>query len=145
MLVRSDRTYHFDADPDTFWAAIGETGNYRAWWPWLRIFDAPDFEVGSRWTCVVQPPVPYRVRFAIDLDRIEPARLVTAAVSGDICGTACLRITPEGPGCAVHLLSELTPDNRLLRAAALLARPIVRFGHDWVLDTGASQFGASAL
>lgn len=137
--------YHFDADPDTLWTAIRQTGSYMAWWPWLRIFDAPSFEVGSRWTCVVQPPVPYRVRFAIDLARIEPARLVTVAVSGDISGSADMRIEAEGAGCSVHLVSELAPDNRLLRTAAFVARPIVRFGHDWVLDTGASQFAASAL
>jgi uncharacterized protein YndB with AHSA1/START domain len=145
MLVRSDRTYRFDADPEKFWAAIGNTGSYQAWWPWLRLFDAPDFEVGSRWTCAVQPPVPYRVRFTIDFNQVEPPRLVTVAVGGDVCGTAELEVTPEGTGSAVHLVSELIPDNRVLRAAAFLAKPIVRFGHDWVLDTGASQFAASAL
>jgi hypothetical protein len=56
-----------------------------------------------------------------------------------------MTIAPIGEGCTVHLVSELVPDNRLLRAAALVARPIVRFGHDWILDTGASQFAASAL
>ena len=145
VLVRSDRTYRFDAGPEKFWATIGDLGSYTSWWPWLRIFDAKDFEVGSRWTCAVQPPVPYRVRFTIDLIQIEVPRLVTVAVSGDVIGSASLEVVPDGSGSAVRLVSELTPDNRVLRAASVVARPIVRFGHDWVLDTGASQFAARAL
>jgi uncharacterized protein YndB with AHSA1/START domain len=145
VLVRSDRVYQFDAGPEAFWAAITKTGSYRAWWPWLRMFDAQDFEVGSRWTCAVQPPVPYRVRFTIDFTRIERPSLVTVAVGGDIHGTASLDITPDGTGSTVRLVSELIPDNRALRAAAFVARPVVRFGHDWVLDTGARQFAAFAF
>lgn len=145
MLVRSDRTYRFDASPDQFWAAVEDVGSYRRWWPWLRTFDGLAFAPGSRWTCAVQPPVPYRIRFTVDLDTVEPFRMVTVKVSGDILGTASLHVAADGAGSVVRLVSELMPNNRILRAAALVARPIVRFGHDWVLDTGASQFAASAL
>jgi hypothetical protein len=37
-------------------------------------------------------------------------------------------------------VSHLEPGNSLLRAVARLAAPVVRYGHDWVLDTGARQF-----
>jgi hypothetical protein len=37
-VLRSDRTYRFDAWPHSVWAAIGDTGSYQQWWPWLRSF-----------------------------------------------------------------------------------------------------------
>ena len=33
----------------------------------------------------------------------------------------------------------------MLRTFAAVARPVVRFGHDWVLDTGVQQFRSRAL
>ena len=45
-------------------------------------------------------------------------------------------------GCDVRLVSSLAPRNRVLKAVAKVARPMVRYGHDWVLNTGARQFAS---
>jgi hypothetical protein len=37
----------------------------------------------------------------------------------------------------------LGPDNQTLRTLSVAARPLVRFGHNWVLDTAAEQFRRS--
>ena len=47
-------------------------------------------------------------------------------------------------GCEIRLRSELGPDSRVLRVVAATARPLVNFGHNWVLDTGAQQFAEHA-
>ena len=59
----------------------------------------------------------------------------------NIKGTA--RLTIEGHGersSRVRLVSSLVPVNPLLRSAAVLARPAIGWGHDWVLDHGLTQF-----
>lgn len=145
MDVRSDRRYRFDASPDELWAALTNVGDYRQWWPWLRRFDGDAFATGERWTCVVQPPLPYSLRFALSLDEVVEGERVDATVTGDIVGTAHLELTPDGTGSELALASQLAPANSMLRAIAVVARPVVRFGHDWVLDTGLRQFRASAL
>ena len=71
--------------------------------------------------------------------------LVTATVSGDITGTARLDFEDHGAGCSIRLTSKLAPGSRTFGVVATLARPLVRRGHDWVLDTGAAQFAAHAL
>lgn len=123
-----------------------DVGAYRSWWPWLAGLEADAFTPGATWHCCVQPPLPYRVRFRLTLDVVEPAELVAATVEGDIVGTArlVLRGTPGG-GTEIRLVSALAPSNPLLRRIARLAGPIARFGHDWVLDTGAAQFRRKAL
>lgn len=140
MRITSDRRYHFAMAPDELWAAISSVEDYRRWWPWLRRLDAEALVVGDRWSATVQPPLPYSLQFAIDLVEVVPPSLVAATVSGDVVGTARLEVEPDGQGCRARLVSALSPGNRYLQAVAVMARPLVRYGHDWVLDTGARQF-----
>lgn len=146
MEVRSDRRYRFDVDAPTLWAALVDVDAYRRWWPWLARFDADRFEPGATWTCVVQPPLPYSLRFVIRLDDVDPCASASATVSGDIEGSARLTLeTLDVDRTEVRLESALAPANPLLRSVARVAGPVVRFGHDWVLDTGAAQFRRRGL
>ncbi|MDQ6698277.1 MAG: hypothetical protein M3Z46_12555 [Actinomycetota bacterium] len=142
MLIHSDRRWSFPAPADAVWDQMNAVDRYRSWWPWLRTFDADALDTAHTWTCAVQPPLPYSLRFAVRLDEVVPGSLVTATIAGDIEGEARLELFPADTGCAVHLVSSLAPGNRLLRAIAAVARPMVRYGHDWVLDTGARQFAS---
>ena len=145
MEVRSERRFEFDAVPTALWAALGSVDDYPRWWPWLRRFEAAALAPGEEWRCTVKPPLPYVVRFAIRFDEVEVERRIDATVEGDIEGPAQLLIEPSAGGSAVTLTSSLRPTNTVLKAAALLGRPLVRYGHDWVLDIGAGQFASRAL
>ncbi|HWE56730.1 MAG TPA: hypothetical protein VG435_14550 [Acidimicrobiales bacterium] len=145
MRIGSDRRYDFDVSPDVFWAAAARTDMYQQWWPWLRRFDAGSLAEGEVWTCCVRPPLPYAVSFTVELHEVCQAVRVQARVTGDIQGHARLDIDPVTSGCRVRLRSHLAPSSRRLRTASLLARPVVGFGHNWVLDTGARQFRHQAF
>jgi hypothetical protein len=146
--VVSDRRYHLAATPPNVWAALARTDQYRAWWPWLRALDARGLERGDEWQCTVRPPLPYVVRFSLLLREVEPLDHVTAQLTGDIRGTARIDLRPTGPAGAsteLRLRAALEPARPLLGVLGRLAAPVARFGHDWVLDTGARQFAATAL
>jgi len=143
--VRSERRFEFDAAPPALWTALSSVGDYPRWWPWLRSFDARALAQGEEWRCTVKPPLPYVVRFTIRFDEVEVERRIDATVRGDIEGPAQLLIEPSGAGSAVTLTSSLRPTNSVLKAAAIVGRPLVRYGHDWVLDIGAGQFASRAL
>ena len=145
MELVSDRCYRFAIDPDGLWSALDSTGDYQRWWPWLRAFDADGLVTDGLWRCAVRPPLPYTLRFTIHLVEVDPPRRITARLSGDIAGVAQIEIAPSADGCAVRLTSTLAPSSRAFAVVATVARPIVRRGHDWVLDTGAAQFAARAL
>lgn len=145
MQVDSDRNYHFTLPRARVWQALLRTDAYQSWWPWLRRFDSGPLTPGTRWRCVVQPPLPYRVAFDLVIDEVRDGTLVSAAVEGDLRGAARLELVPEPGGCVLHLTASLLPVDRLLRTVAATAPPIARFGHDWILDTGFRQFSARAL
>lgn len=143
MLVRSDRRYRVTAGPAAVWGALTDVDAYRHWWPWVSELDAEAFEAGARWRCTVCPPLPYVVRFGLVLDRVEAPSLVAATIDGDIDGHAEVTVRGlDGAGSEVRLLADLAPASPLLRLAARVAMPVLRLGHDWVLDRGAERFRA---
>jgi uncharacterized protein YndB with AHSA1/START domain len=143
--LESDRRFVFPSPPERVWDALSATGEYQRWWPWLTAFEAPGLVAGGLWRCTVRPRLPYSLRFAIRLDRVVPPALVTARISGDIAGHARLVLTAHADGSEVRLTSVLAPGNRAFAVLAAMASPIVRRGHDWVLDTGARQFVGRAI
>jgi hypothetical protein len=138
--VDSDRSYTFGVDVDELWAAIADVERYPRLWPWLKVFEARGLIAGDTWRCVVRPPLPYSVRFNIDLDEVVGPSHVTATIAGDITGTARLDLEPTADGSAIRLTSTLAPNGWVFATIATLMRPVVSRGHDWVLDTGAAQF-----
>jgi uncharacterized protein YndB with AHSA1/START domain len=137
--------YELPLPREEVWSLISDVSNYRKWWPWLRVFDAAALAPGEEWRCEVQPPVPYLVRFRVVIEEVETAVRVQARVVGDVVGVATLRFEDTPSGCAATLDSTLAPGNTSLRTVSRFAGPIARFGHDWVLDSGARQFITRAV
>jgi len=146
ITFHSDRSWRFDVGRDRLWDRITTTDEYTQWWPWLQAFE-PDGGVvpGQRWTCTVAPPLPYRVRFEVHFVDVVPGHHVESTVSGDIGGHARLTIDDDGDGTRARLVSDLHPTNRLLRGFGLVARPLVEYGHNWILDEGRRQFAERAF
>jgi uncharacterized protein YndB with AHSA1/START domain len=137
------------APPDRVWGALARPDRFPGIWPWLRDFDGRELRAGVTWACAVQPPVPYRVRFDLHLVEVVEGERIDAEVDGDVAGTARLTLERAGDdegrparevGTVLHLVSELSPANGLLKGVLVVAPPVARFGHDWILDTGARQF-----
>jgi hypothetical protein len=140
VQLASDRRYSFAVDVDELWAAVADIDRYPHLWPWLKQFEARGLIAGDTWRCVVRPPLPYSVRFTIELEQVVGPSHVTATVAGDIVGTARLDFEPTADGSTIRLTSTLAPNGRAFALIATLMRPVVSRGHDWVLDTGAAQF-----
>ncbi len=141
MHIASDRHYRFAVGRDDVWAAIADVDGFRAMWPWLRRLDAGALRAGDEWRCTVQPPLPYSLTFTLAIDDVIERERVAATVGGDITGAAEIDLHDTDDGCEVRLQSQLAPRSRFLQGIAFVAWPVARFGHDWVLDTGAKQFG----
>jgi uncharacterized protein YndB with AHSA1/START domain len=160
--------YELPLPRQTVWSLMSKVDRYQSWWPWLRQFEGGGLSAGDEWRCMVQPPVPYLVRFRVVIDHVEPPGLVRARVLGDVVGDATLtlealetseaRVGHNGDaraadasgvagaaGCLATLHSSLAPGNTALAVVSRFAAPIARFGHDWVLDSAARQFIARAI
>ena len=143
--VRSDRRWDFGASRAEVWTALTAVDRYRAWWPWLRRFEANAFAQGERWRCTIKPQLPYRLHFDIVLETVVERELAVAHLEGDLNGWARLSLADDPDGCQLRLISELQAVGGPARVAARVAPRIASAGHDWVLDRGIRQFRAKAL
>ena len=104
-IIEYRRTHDFSVTPEEIWEAIGRVGDFERWWPWLAHFhlEGDGLAAGSVLHGVVSPPLPYRMRIAVELVRCQPARAIDAVVRGDLQGDAGLRLRPVGGGAAVEV------------------------------------------
>ena len=140
-----DQTFAFDVSADTLWRAVTDTDRYQQWWPWLVGFDLDDLTTGERAWCEIQAPLPYRLRFEVDLREVIAPRTIQGHVVGDIEGPAAFTITPDGAGSLATLAWELRVTRRLLAGLATIARPALVWGHDHIVEVGLRQFVTRAL
>jgi hypothetical protein len=146
-LFRFDRTWAFAVAPDELWGVLQRTDEFPRWWPWLRELSGDGLVPGGRSDCVVRAPIPYTLRFTVVVRELIPGQLVDAVVDGDLAGPARLEVNgaEEGPGSVVRLAWDMELRQPVLRAAARIGRPVMEWGHDWVVTNGVEQFVRRAL
>jgi hypothetical protein len=140
-----DRTFDFAVSPETFWATVSRTESFPEWWSWLRSFESDGLRDGSHTSCVIQAPLPYALRVAIDVERAVPPDRIETRVTGDLEGPARLEITPTGSGCSARLVWVLELREPWLKRIARVARPVLGWAHDRVISSGVRQFERVAL
>lgn len=142
---RFDQTWVFAVPPAEFWRTIHQTHAFRQWWPWLRAMTGPGLVPGGRTECEIRAPIPYSLRFVVEVTEIVPERVLDAIVTGDLAGPARLETNPDPAGTRVRLNWEMDLNRPLLRRAARFGRPVMEWGHQWVVNTGVDQFVNRAL
>jgi carbon monoxide dehydrogenase subunit G len=132
----------FPVPPGEVWSAIEHFERYEAWWGWLRELrvEGQGLVAGAALHGVVAPPLPYRMRLRVLLVACEPPRLIDASVDGDLVGHARLVLHPEGEGTRVNVTWVIEMMQRPMRVAARVASPVLRWGHDRVVDSTVGSF-----
>jgi uncharacterized protein YndB with AHSA1/START domain len=144
-VFRFDRSFDFVVPPPVLWEVLERTDAYRQWWTWLRTFEVEGLVPGAKAHCVIRAPIPYSLRFDVLVEEVVAQELVIASVSGDMEGPARLEIAGTPEGSRARLMWEVELRDRLLASAARWARPIMEWGHEWVVATGVTQFRRRAL
>ena len=145
MAFHLDRRFVFDREPEAVWDALSRPQDYPRWWSWLRSVDADGLTEGTTARCLIRAPVPFTLRLELHVDRVEPGRRIEVTAGGDLVGPGALELAPHPGGTELRLVWDLEPHQRLMRAAGLLSRPLLQWGQDWVVRTGARQFRQRAF
>jgi hypothetical protein len=138
--------FWFPVGPNELWETIERFDRFESWWAWLRDFgaDTDGLVAGNVLHCTVVPPVPYRLRLDIRLERCRP-HVVEATIDGDLRGSAVIRLEPVDAGTRVAEAWSLDIMSTPLRVAALVAYPLMRWGHDRVVEMAVAGFRRWAL
>lgn len=136
------RAFRFGLEPEALWDRIEHVEQFESWWPWLTEFrlEGDGLVAGSVLHGVVTPPLPYRMQVQVALDRCERPAAIDATVEGDLSGPANLRLRPEDGGSRVEVSWSVEMHQPAMRWASRLGGPLLRWGHDRVVETTVAGF-----
>lgn len=134
--------FGFPVLPSELWASIERLELFEQWWGWLRDLsvDGAGLQAGSVLRGTVNPPVPYRMQLAVELTKCVPESSIDAVVSGDLAGEAHLRMRPGSGGTVADVAWSLEMLQRPMRMVARVAYPLLRWGHDRVVEATVTEF-----
>jgi carbon monoxide dehydrogenase subunit G len=135
-------TFRFAAPPEVVWETIERTGEFERWWGWLGDFrlEGSGLEAGSVLVGTVSPPLPYHMRIRVELEDCVRPSLIDAAVHGDLEGRGRLELARVGDETVASVAWTIEMMQRPMRAAARFAHPLLRWGHDRVVDATVHGF-----
>lgn len=135
-------SFLFSLPPAEMWSALEHPQRFEKWWAWLREFrlEGDGLVDGAVLHGLVAPPVPYQMRIAVLLEHCRAPLSIDAVVSGDLRGTARLVIEPHGDGSRAEVAWTIEMMQRPMRLAARLAHPLLRWGHDRVVEATVAGF-----
>ena len=136
------RSFHLEAPPEVVWEAIEHSERFELWWGWLESFhvEGPGLTAGAVLHGVVAPPVPYRMRLEVVLDECTRPSHIEATVHGDLEGQAKLTLDADGRGTRAEVSWTIEMTQRAMRVAARVARPLLVWGHDRVVEMTVASF-----
>ncbi len=148
LVVRSTSVFDyrgrfgFDVPPEAIWSTIEHAERFESWWAWLREFrlDGPGLVEGSVLSGVVSPPVPYTMRIRVVLGHCVRPEHIDATVHGDLEGEARLVLVSTDPGTVAEVSWTVEMKQRPMRLAARVGYPLLRWGHDRVVDATVSGY-----
>jgi uncharacterized protein YndB with AHSA1/START domain len=135
-LMEYEGTFTFPVPVARLWETLLQVDQFTSWWSWLQDFRVEGTELGcgSVLHGVVAPPVPYRMRIDVVLDDWVVEQRIAALVHGDLEGPATLTFEGDGTESRAHAVWALEMMQRPMRIAARVAYPLLRWGHDRVVD-----------
>jgi uncharacterized protein YndB with AHSA1/START domain len=135
-------THLFAAPPEQVWDAMEHSERFEGWWGWLGEFrlEGDGLAPGSVLRGLVSPPVPYRMRVRVVVDEAVRPGWIAATVDGDLEGDARLRLSAQDNGTAVEADWTVEMMQRPMRIAARVAHPLLRWGHDRVVEATVASF-----
>lgn len=141
-----DRRFELGATTEEVWSALSDPRQYPRWWSWLERceVDGP-LARGTVAHAVIRAPLPYRLELGIEVRTVRVGEVIETEVHGDLAGPARLELGERGGGCDARLTWSLELRDPVLRRLAPVARPLMSWGHDRVVELGLRQFRAGAL
>lgn len=128
--------FSFPVPPLELWDTLERLDQFERWWGWLGDLeiDGDGLQAGSVLHGTVAPPVPYRMHVDVELRRCVPGRSIDASVTGDLRGDAHLWMQPSALGTVTDVAWSLEMQQLPMRLAARIAFPLLRWGHDCVVE-----------
>ena len=135
--------FELPLEPPGAWDRLEQTDLYQSWWPWMRHLEVEGnpLEPGSAYTFLVVAPIPFTMRLRVEVEQAEEPNSISAAVGGDLEGTASMTFERQAEGRTVaHIGWTIEVVKPGLRPLARVTRPLLLWGQTWAVDVALRGF-----
>ena len=107
---------------------------YQDWW---RPAYRQTIKVGEKKIrALVRALLPYTLEFTTELLREDPPRELELKSTGELEGTGIWKLRQDGDFTEVDFFWDVRANKPLVRWLSFLLKPLFRWNHDWVMNTG---------
>ena len=141
-VIEYDSSFVFPTPIGRLWATLVSVDDFSSRWSWLHEFsvEGSGLERGTVLRGIVVPPLPYRMRLDVVIEESVPERRIAALVHGDLEGAALLTFDGDDAQTRVHATWTVEMMQRPMRLASRIASPLLRWGHDRVVEATVDGF-----
>ncbi len=123
------------------WACIYDHERWPSWWKGVEKVDVirpggPD-SVGTLTRQVWKSALPYRLRFDIEITKVEPMRVMEVAAKGELQGIGIMSFAEEHEEVVVRFDWRVETTRPWMNLLAPLAGRLFRWNHGVIMDWGA--------
>lgn len=132
--------WELPAPVDRVWAELLDVDAWPTWWRGFErvelVRGGDEDGLGSVRDLVTRGRLPYRLRYRLEVVRVEPLRLIDAVSSGDLVGFGRWTTEATEHGTRAEYVWQVRTTRRLLRALSPIARGTLARNHDLVMEWG---------
>ena len=132
--------WELPAPVDRVWAELLDVDAWPTWWRGFErvefVKDGDETGLGSVRDLTTRGALPYRLRYRLEVVRVEPEHVVEAVSSGGLVGFGRWTLEPTDGGTRAEYLWEVRTSSRLLRMLSPIARRTLARNHDLVMEWG---------
>jgi uncharacterized protein YndB with AHSA1/START domain len=128
------------APPEAIWAVLTHPEDWPSWWravekvELIEPGDPEGLNVYRRFTW--RTALPYRVRFAMRVTRVEPMSVIEGWADGELSGVGRWTLTHYGHGTRVRYDWHVKLNNPWMRLLAPVLRSVFAWNHNKVMAWG---------
>jgi uncharacterized protein YndB with AHSA1/START domain len=138
--------YHFvtswqiNAPIERVWEEIYHAERWPSWWKYVAGVDELEpggaDGVGRLARLRFRTRLPYTLAFDVRLTCVQPPSKLVAEATGELQGTGCWTLTPDGDGTLVRYTWDVRTTRWWMNLLAPVARPAFKWNHDQLMREG---------
>jgi hypothetical protein len=133
-MYRFRSVWTLPASPPDVYDALERLEDYPRWWPQVRQVTRLRDDAAE---LVCRSALPYDLRFTTTQAVRDPeGRVLEASMAGDLEGFSRWTIAPDPRGAQATFEEEVLATKPLLRKLDLIARPVFRANHAFMMHQG---------
>jgi hypothetical protein len=124
------------------WEMIYYSKRWPEWWKGVEAVElikegAAENHVGSLYRYTWKSKLPYKLKFDMELTRVEPMTMIEGVAVGELSGTGIWQLSSQGDVTTARYDWKVRTTKRWMNLLTPIARPFFKWNHDVVMRWGA--------